>query len=215
MNWNIGYANVKPSDYLDVEMSDVQCTLLNPTPKHVLMGFMTYDVQGKGAVQKIAKRRLDAIQGNINSHSKVLNNPQRLAAIEEHSELIASVAECSADVERNRLLKRQKKEKEEADKKKKKAEKVEEEAKKREEILPVLTANVLKYMNRAKEVDQETIMKEMNKEYKKAFLVDILVYYYAMKKGDASSKSKLELITLMAEKLISGDNNTGIAVLDE
>ena len=76
---------------------------------------------------------------------------------------------------------------------------MEEEAKKREEILPVLTANVLKYTNRAKEVDQETIMKEMNKEFKKPFVVNIFVYYYAMKKGDASSKSKLQLITLMAE----------------
>ena len=49
----------------------------------------------------------------------MLNNPERLAAIVEHSELIASVAECSADVEHNQLLKRQKKDKEEADKKKK------------------------------------------------------------------------------------------------
>ena len=108
----------------------------------------------------------------------MLNNPERLAAIVEHSELIASVAECSADVEHNQLLKRQKKDKEEADKKRKK----------KEEILPALTANVLKYANRAKEVDQDTLMKEMNEEFKKTFLVDILVYYYGMKKGDASSQ---------------------------
>ena len=31
-------------------------------------------------------------------------------------------------------------------------------------------------------------MKEMNEEFKKTFLVDILVYYYGMKKGDASSQ---------------------------
>ena len=54
-------------------------------------------------------------------------------------------------------------------------------------------------------------MKEINKEFKKAFLVDILVYYYGMKKGDANSKSKLEVVTLMAEKIISGDNTTSIA----
>jgi hypothetical protein len=50
-------------------------------------------------------------------------------------------------------LKRQKKDKEEADKKIRK---------KKEEILPALTANVLKYANRAKEVDQDTLMKEIN-----------------------------------------------------
>ena len=71
----------------------------------------------------------------------MLNSPERLAAIVERSELIASVAECSADVEhtRNRLLKRQKKDKEEADKKIRK---------KKEEILPALTANVLKYIKK-------------------------------------------------------------------
>ena len=142
----------------------------------------------------------------------MLNNPERLAAIVEHSELIASVAECSADVEHNRLMKRQKKDKEEADKKKKKAEKAEEETRKKEEILPALTANVSKYTNMAKEVDEETLMKELNKEFKKAFLVDIMVYYYGIKKGEANSKSKLELVTLMAEKISSaGDNNTSIA----
>ena len=60
----------------------------------------------------------------------MLNNPERLAAIVEHSELIASVAECSADVEHNRLLKRQKKDKEEADKKK--------ERKRKKSFLPLL-----------------------------------------------------------------------------
>jgi len=112
----------------------------------------------------------------------MLNSPERLAAIVERSEIIVSVAECSADVEHtcNRLLKRQKKDKEEADKKIRK---------KKEEILPALTANVLKYKkNIAKEVDQDTLMEEMNEEFKKTFLVDILVYYYGMKKGDASSQ---------------------------
>ena len=60
----------------------------------------------------------------------MLNNPERLAAIVEHSELIASVAECSADGEHNQLLKRQKKDKEEADKKK--------ERKRKRSFLPLL-----------------------------------------------------------------------------
>ena len=37
-HWDIGHANVTPSDYLDVEMSDSQQTLLNPTQKDVLFG---------------------------------------------------------------------------------------------------------------------------------------------------------------------------------
>lgn len=49
-------------------------------------GFHDFDVlKGNGAVQKIVNQRIDAIQGNINSHSKVLNNPERLAVIIEHN----------------------------------------------------------------------------------------------------------------------------------
>ena len=40
-NWQIGNANVKPGDCLDVEMSEVQQVLLNPTTKDMLIGFMT------------------------------------------------------------------------------------------------------------------------------------------------------------------------------
>ena len=77
-HWHIGHANVKPGDYLDVDMSEVQQVLLNPTPKDMLIGFMTYNVKGKGAVQKIAKRKICCIEGNANIYSKLLNNPKRL-----------------------------------------------------------------------------------------------------------------------------------------
>ena len=87
-NWRIGHADVKTSNYLDVEMSDVQRNLLNPTPK---------DVKGKGAVQKIAKRKNDFIEGNVNGYSRLLNNPKRLEeASKDHAQLVATVAEVSA-----------------------------------------------------------------------------------------------------------------------
>ena len=56
-NWDIGNANVTPSGYLNIQMSDNQRTLLNPTQKDVLFCFIDYDAKGKGSVQKIAKRR--------------------------------------------------------------------------------------------------------------------------------------------------------------
>ena len=74
-------------------MSDAQRNLLNPTPKDVLLGFITHDVRGKGAVQKIAKRKIDLIEGNVNSYSRLLNNPKRLGAIKDHAQLVATVAE--------------------------------------------------------------------------------------------------------------------------
>ena len=107
-NWQIGDANVKPGDCLDVEMSEVQQVLLNSTPKDMLIGFMTYNVKGKGAVQKIAKRKLCCIGGNVNSYSKLLNHLDRLEAIKEHNQLFATVAEVTAEQQLSKEAKKQK-----------------------------------------------------------------------------------------------------------
>ena len=72
---------MNPGDYLDVDMSEVQQVLLNQTQKDVLIDFINYNVKGKRAVQKIAKRKICCIKGNANSYSKLLNHPKRLEAI--------------------------------------------------------------------------------------------------------------------------------------
>ena len=91
---HIRNANVKPVDYLTVEMSEVQQVLLNPTQKDVLIGFMTYNVKGKGAVQKFAKREICCIEGNVNSYS---------------NQLCAAVAEVTAEQQLSKEAKKQKK----------------------------------------------------------------------------------------------------------
>ena len=47
---------------------------MNTTPEYVLLGFITCNVKGRGAVHKIAKKRIDFIEVNIESFSRVLNN---------------------------------------------------------------------------------------------------------------------------------------------
>ena len=47
--------------------------------------------------QLIAKRRICCIEGNVNSYAKLLNSKERLAAVKEHNELCAAVAEVSAE----------------------------------------------------------------------------------------------------------------------
>ena len=97
-HWDIGHANVTPSGYLNIEISDNQRTLLNPTQKDFLLGFIAYDVRWKGSVHIIAKRRLDVIEGNLNSYSKFLNDPKRLKIINNFNQLCASVADVSEEV---------------------------------------------------------------------------------------------------------------------
>ena len=56
-------------------------------------------MKGKGSVHKIVKRRLDVIEENLNSYSKLLNGPKRLKIIKYFNELYASVAEVSEEFE--------------------------------------------------------------------------------------------------------------------
>ena len=101
--WDIGHASVTPSGYLNIEMSDNQRTLLNPTQKYGFFGFIAYDAKGEGSVHKIAKRRLNVIEGNVNSYSKLLNNPERLKSINNFNQLCESVAEVSEEVEQQKV----------------------------------------------------------------------------------------------------------------
>jgi hypothetical protein len=60
-----------PSPHYDVAMTVDQKQLLNPSWKDVVMGQIISESVGKCAIKKLAKRRIDAINGNINSYTKV------------------------------------------------------------------------------------------------------------------------------------------------
>ena len=91
--WN-RKTDLKPSAYLDVEVSTEQITLLNPKSQNVLRGFILQDSVGNGAKRMMAKRRLDIIDGNAGSYSRVLNCNARMESVKEVHELTAAVAEC-------------------------------------------------------------------------------------------------------------------------
>jgi len=58
-------------------MSDDQKQMLCPPHKNVLTGHILCDVKGKGAVNKLAKQRLDMISGNVASHARCLNSAEQ------------------------------------------------------------------------------------------------------------------------------------------
>ena len=86
-----------------------------------MFGFIAYDPKGKGAVQRIAKRRLDVIEGNVNSYSKLLNDPKRLKIINNFNQFCASVAEVSEEVEQRKVQRKERKETEATEKARRKA----------------------------------------------------------------------------------------------
>jgi hypothetical protein len=79
-----------PSAYLDIEINEAQIEMLKPTHKNVVMGTILNDSDGKGAYQLIAKRRIDMIDGNIGSYSRLLNSTARMEMIREVNALAAT-----------------------------------------------------------------------------------------------------------------------------
>ena len=80
-----------------------------------------------------------------------------------------------------------------------------------EEIRQLLNLDVNKYTNRAKEIEQDYLIKEIDKEFKLPYLKELVMYYYSMKnKGEelVHGKKKAEFIALLADKVMSEDMNT-------
>ena len=68
-----------------------------------MFDFIVYDAKGKGTVQKIAKRRLDVIEGNVKCYSKFLNDPKILKSIKDFNQICTSVAEVSEEVQQQKV----------------------------------------------------------------------------------------------------------------
>ena len=71
--------------------------MLKPTHKNVVMGTILKDSDGKGARQLIAKHRIDMIDGNIGSYSRLLNLTAQMEMIWDVNALSATVAAISKD----------------------------------------------------------------------------------------------------------------------
>jgi len=64
---------LEPSSFSNVEVTDDQRFLLQPTASNVLVGNILEDSIGQNAKKKIPKHRINMIAGNIASYSHVLN----------------------------------------------------------------------------------------------------------------------------------------------
>jgi hypothetical protein len=193
----------QPSDYVNVEYSNVQQQMLNPSYKHVLMGFICYDVKGEGAKQKIAKRRINLVEGNINSYSRCLNDPGRLASIKKMNQLAASVAVVTADAEKAAAERKKAAVAKSKDREKKKIEEAAAEAKKKEELKPGLEELMTKFATGEKTAPAGF------EELPKVQLVNLMKYFYESRPIGMATMSKTKLVELVM-KLYDpsyGENN--------
>ena len=89
--WHIG-GDLAPSTFLQVDFTEDQSKLLNPTARDIQMAAIMEQCSGTMAVKKIAKRRICYITNNVNSYARILNGPKQLEQIGQFNELAASIA---------------------------------------------------------------------------------------------------------------------------
>ena len=169
-NWNLD-GDLLPSQALNLEHTPAQQKLLNPTYKHVLTGYILYDCKGKGAKQKLAKRRLDMIEGNVASYSRCLNDPKRLKLIKEANDLAATIAEVTAEKEDLKAQRKQLAMKKSLQAKAKKDAAAAKAEGKKAALLPALNATMAQFISGEKSTAG---LMDLNRKT----LQDILKYYY-------------------------------------
>ena len=76
--------------------------MLNPSVLDTVIGFVMNDSQGEEAKKRLPQRRLNFIDGMVSSHCGVLNSEERLNLIRQANE----VSGVMADLEAERLQKR-------------------------------------------------------------------------------------------------------------
>ena len=172
-------------------MTDKQAELLKPQYKHVLMGHILYDSKGEGAQQKVTEHRLDIMSGNINSYSRCLNDPDRMAMIREVNAITASCAEVSADLEDNKRKRTEAAAKKAAAIARKKVHRELEEEAKAEELRPALDAVMEPFL-----LGDATV--EGFNDLSNTMLQDLIQYYYKSKPAGLRSMKKEDLVVTLA-----------------
>jgi oligoendopeptidase F len=175
-----------------IDMSKEQQQLVNPSYKNVLMGFISYDVKGKGAKQKIASRRLNMIAGNVASYSRCLNDPKSMQHMKEMNQLIATVATVTADQEKEKAERKEAAAAKLMEKQKKKKDEEAAETKKKQQLLPALEETMAKIG-----VDGELPAPDCFNAMSKANLVNIMKYFYEDKHKGLATMGKDKLVQLV------------------
>ena len=126
------------SSYLDLEITEDQKGLLNPTVKDMVRSNLLKESMGPNAKKRMAKRRLDVATGYVQSYARNVNGEANLERTQDYLDLAQALEAVQEDVIRQQEdTKRRRVEKEQA-----KADKVpkqkEELETKRETLLPAL-----------------------------------------------------------------------------
>ena len=139
--WHTG-GDLLPSPHLQVTVRNDQRDMLNPTSRDVQLGAILDQCSGSRAHKKIAKRRIEFINGNTNSYARVLNGPDQFEQIKDYNDLASSIAALNKERDDDKKKAAEKKKQDDTERADKRAEKERKEKAERERLAPELTADV-------------------------------------------------------------------------
>ena len=88
--------DLAPSSFLDVKVSNLQKTLLNPTARDVIIADIIDQPRGERAKKKEAKRKQCFMTGNIKSYSRIMNDEKGLEKIQDYNDTAVGLAMMNA-----------------------------------------------------------------------------------------------------------------------
>ena len=194
-----------PSPGLDVHVTRMQRNLLNPNAEDVQKGELLSQSHGEKARKKLAKRKVHAISGNVNSYARVLNGEHQMKDVKDYNALAASLSVFQRErAEQDEQRQREKKRTDEAKAAKKRA-KEEQEKAEREMLLPGCKEDV--------EVRGKAYVLGCNLTRKKQ-----IIKYYFEHKGPISSLKRDDVNALIEKffsEMLSGDDQPPALVGDD
>jgi hypothetical protein len=174
--------------YLNVEITDEQRYLLQPTAADVLVGNLIEDSLGQNAKKKIPLWRINIMSGNVASYSQVLNKSEALKHIEDANMLSACISTISESRELAKDATKEKKSQEAKSKEEKKANDQAEFEKKKGELHEELVQYLSVFVAAAC-----TIPKTLTKDK----LLNLLKFYFEDKTVGLSSMKQDAIIDLV------------------
>ena len=187
---------LEPKGYLNVEVTDDQHYLLQPTPADVLLvGSILDDSIGINAKKKIAKRRIDFITGNVSSYCRSLNNPNTLQLIVDTNKLASCLATINESKELAKDAAREKKAAEANKRKSKKDQEQVEYERKKAEVYDQLSAEVSRGLAHVCSLRRKELQ-------------NLLKYYFEDKTPNQYKMNRTELVKLVIDIIGSKEDET-------
>ena len=98
---NCRLIDIEPTAGLNVEVSELQQILLNPTSRDMIVSDIIYQAKGKRENKKEAKRKQCFMTGNTNSYSRIINNNKSMELIVDYNDMAVGVAMSNTEKDMN------------------------------------------------------------------------------------------------------------------